>query len=64
MTTGAFGIHDKVVVMYVRLACMYGYAMIAQSMYGLREADRYLSVCEQLLILMSKNTYKYTINIV
>ena len=51
MTTGAFGIHDKVVVMYVRLACMYGYAMIAQSMYGLREADRYLSVCEQLLII-------------
>ena len=23
MTTGAFGIHDKVVVMYVRLACIH-----------------------------------------
>ena len=49
MTTGAFGIFDKVVFVYIGLACMYGYAMIAQSMYGLREVDLYLSVCEQLL---------------
>ena len=50
MTTGAFGIHDKVVFVYVGLACMYGCATIGQSMYGLSEANRYLSVCKQLLI--------------
>ena len=49
MATGAFGIYDKVVFVYVGLACMYGCATIGQSMYGLSEANLYLSLCEKSL---------------